>query len=186
MGIIDIILAGLLGYGLYKGYKNGLFVELASFVAFFLGLFITIKFSYVVAAFLEKMVSWSHKTVMVSAFLITLVLVIIAIHLSAKIVSGIASFAFLGWANKLAGALFGTIKTALLIGVLLSLFQKVNVNNFIISKETQENSLFMTSCIKTADTLLPILKEWFGDLREKAGSLKTTEESPEVAKDSVQ
>lgn len=36
MGFIDIVLGALLAYGLYKGLKNGLFVELASLISFFI------------------------------------------------------------------------------------------------------------------------------------------------------
>ena len=139
MGIIDIVLAALLVFGFYKGIKNGLFVELASLISFFVGIFVAIKFSYVVRAMIEKNVSWSPKTIQVSAFILTLLLVIIAIHLLAKVFTGIASFAFLGWANTLAGGFFATLKTALLIGIVLSLFQKVNINDMIVSKETQEH-----------------------------------------------
>jgi membrane protein required for colicin V production len=91
----------------------------------------------------------------------------------AKIFTGIASFAFLGWANTLAGGFFATIKTALLIGVVLSLFQKVNLNNMIVSKETQESSLFFNACMITSEALLPTLTDWFKDLKGKAESKST-------------
>jgi membrane protein required for colicin V production len=183
MGFIDIILGALLVFGFYKGFKNGLFVELASLVAFFAGIFIAIKFSYIVAGFFEKNVTWSPKTIQVSAFVVTLALVVLGIHLAAKVLSGIASFAFMGWANTLAGGVFGAIKTALLIGIVLNLFQKVNINDMIVSKETQESSLLFNPCMKTSETLLPVLGDWFTDLKEKAASLKT--ENDEVVKDSV-
>lgn len=185
MGFIDIIIGALLVFGFYKGFKNGLFVELASIVAFFVGIFIAIKFSFIVAGIFEKNVSWSPKTVQAMAFLITLGIVVVLIHLAAKILSGLASFAFLGWANTLGGGIFGALKTAIIIGIMLNLFQKVNMNDMLVSKETQENSLFYTPCLKTSETLLPILGDWFTDLKEKAASLETQETS-EVAKDSLQ
>ncbi|WP_395046696.1 CvpA family protein [Flavobacterium sp.] len=168
MGIIDIVLGALLVFGFYKGFKNGLFVELASLISFFVGIFVAIKFSYIIIAVLEKNVSWSPKTIKVSAFIFTLLLVVIAIHLLAKVFTGIVSFAFLGCANTLAGGLFATIKTALLIGIVLSLFQKVNINDMIVSKETQENSLLFNTCINTSEALLPTLTNWFTDLKEEA------------------
>jgi len=187
MGFIDIIIGALLVFGFYKGFKNGLFVELASLVAFFVGIFIAIKFSYIVAGLFEKNVSWSPKTVQVFSFIITLGMVVAVIHLAAKALSGLASFAFLGWANTLGGGLFGALKTALFIGIILNLFQKVNINNMLVSKDTQENSLFFTPCMKTSEALLPVLGDWFTDLKEKAASLKTEEEeTSEVAKDSLQ
>ncbi len=162
MDVIDIVLAGLLCYGAFKGLRNGLFVELASLVSFFIGIYVAVKFSYVVGAFIGE-----SKSAKVTAFVITLVLVVIAIHLLAKVFSGIASFVFLGWLNKLGGAVFATIKTALLLGIVLSLFQKVNLNDTIVSKETQEKSLFFNPLLKTSEIMLPVLKDWFVDLREK-------------------
>ena len=168
MGFIDIVLAALLVFGFYKGCKNGLFVELASLISFVIGIYIAIKFSYVVSAFIGKHVSWSPKTIQITAFVITLLLVIVIIHLLAKLLTGVASFAFLGWANTLVGGIFAVIKTALLIGIVLSLFQKVNINNMLISKETQESSFFFNPCIKTSEVVLPVLTDWFEDLKTKA------------------
>ena len=167
MGFIDIVLAALLVFGFYKGCKNGLFVELASLVSFVIGIYVAIKFSYVVSSFLGKHVSWSPKTIQISAFIITLLLVIVAIHVLAKMLTGVASFAFLGWANTLFGGVFAVVKTALLIGIVLSLFQKVNINNMLVSKETQENSILFNPCIKTAEVVLPVLTDWFEDLKNK-------------------
>ncbi|TGD58529.1 CvpA family protein [Flavobacterium humi] len=175
MEFIDFVLGTLLAFGCYKGLKNGLFVELASLVSFIAGIYFAIKFSYIASDFLAKNVHWSPKTVQVTAFILTLLLVVIAIHLLAKVFTGIASFAFLGWANALAGSFFGLLKTALFIGIMLSLFQKVNVNNMILSKETQENAILFNPCIKTSEFLLPVLTDWFEDLKAKAIADETSE-----------
>ena len=92
----------------------------------------------------------------------------VAIHLLAKMLTGVASFAFLGWLNTLGGGFFAVIKTVLLLGVVLSLFQKVNLNNMLISKETQENSLLFNPILKTSEFLFPVLTDWFTDLKESA------------------
>ena len=168
MGFIDIVLGALLAFGFYKGCKNGFFIELASLISFVLGIYAAIKFSCLVSSFLGKHVSWSPKTIQVTAFVMTLLLVIVALHLLAKMLTGVASAAFVGWANTLAGGFFATVKMALLIGIVLSLFQKVNVNNMLVSKETQQGSLFFNPCIKTAEIVLPVLTDWFEDLKAKA------------------
>ncbi len=177
MGIIDIVLAALLVFGFYKGLKNGLFVELASLISFIVGIYIAIKFSYVVSGFLAKNVSWSPKTIQITAFVITLMIVIVIIHLLAKALTGFAGLAFLGWANSLAGGVFAAIKTALLIGIILSLFQKINVNYMLVSKETQENSLLFNPCVKTSEVLLPVLTDWFVDLKTKVSEDEKSQDS---------
>lgn len=160
MGFIDIIFAALLGFTAFKGLRNGLFVELASLISFFVGIYIAVKFSYIVGGFIGD-----SKTAKVAAFIVTLLLVVIAIHLLAKVFSKIASTLFLGWLNKLGGAFFAVLKTTLLLGVVLSLFQKVNINDALVSKETQENSIFFNPILKTSEFMLPVLTEWFKDLR---------------------
>jgi membrane protein required for colicin V production len=162
MGFIDIVLGALLVLGLIRGLRNGLFVELASLISFFVGIYIAVKFSYLIGGFIGD-----SKTAKVAAFIITLILIVFGIHLLAKVLSKIASTLFLGWLNKLGGAFFAVLKTALLLGVVLSLFQKVNLNNALISKETQEKSFFFNPILKTSEFMLPVLTDWFTDLKKK-------------------
>lgn len=162
MSYIDIILGSLLVFGLIRGVKNGLFVELASLISFFIGVYIAVKFSYLVGGFIGD-----SKSAKVFAFVITLIAVVVGIHLLAKLFSKIATFVFLGWLNRLGGAVFATLKTILFLGIILSLFQKVNIDDAIISKETQKNSIFFNPVMKTSEILLPVLTDWFTDLKEK-------------------
>jgi membrane protein required for colicin V production len=162
MGFIDIFLGGLLGYGIFKGIRNGLIVEFASLISFFVGIYIAVKFSSVVGGFIGD-----SKSAKVLAFVLTFILVVIGIHLLAKVFSKIASALFLGLINHIGGALFGGLKTALILGVILSLFQKVNLNDALVSKETQEESLFFNPILKTSEFMLPVLTDWFKDLKSK-------------------
>lgn len=163
MTFLDIVLSIFIVLGLIRGLRNGLFVELASLVSFFIGIYIAVKFSYLVGNCIGD---GNSKSVKVVAFIITMIAVIVGIHMLAKLLSGIASTLFLGWLNKLGGAFFAVLKTILLLGIVLSLFQKVNFDNFLISKETQEQSLLYHPILKTSEVLLPVLTEWFADLRK--------------------
>lgn len=165
MGLIDIVFAVLLGYAAFRGLRNGLFVELASLISFIVGIYIAVKFSYIVGGFIGE-----SKTAKVAAFVITLLLVIVGIHLLAKVFSGIANFVFLGWLNTIAGALLAVLKTVLLLGIVLSLLQKVNFDNALISKETQNKSLFFNPILKTSEFILPFLTTWFNNLKKETTS----------------
>jgi membrane protein required for colicin V production len=162
MSFIDIVLGGLLIFGLIRGIKNGLFVELASLISFFVGIYLAVKFSYVVGGFIGD-----SKTAKIAAFVLTLILVVVGIHFLAKIFSKIANFVFLGWLNILGGAVFSVFKTAILLGIILSLFQKINIDNLLISKETQDKSMFFNPVITTSEIMLPVLNDWFADLKGK-------------------
>ena len=51
---IDLILGGILLYGLIKGLWKGLFIELASLVSLLLGIYLAIKFSGVVGSLFDS------------------------------------------------------------------------------------------------------------------------------------
>src|SRR5690606_38819720 len=96
MSVIDIILGGLLLYGLIKGLWRGLFVELASLVSLIAGIFIALKFSGFLADVLSKYVEWEPHYISITAFLITFIGVVVGIILLAKFFTKLADFASLG------------------------------------------------------------------------------------------
>lgn len=167
MSFLDIILGGLLVYGLYQGLKNGLFVELASLISLVLGIYIAIKCSDFAKGVLSGFVHWNPKKIQIFAFLITFITVIIVISLLAKFLTGIADFAFLGWLNKLGGGFFRVLKTILILSIFLNLFEKINFNNTFAKKETLDKSLFYRPILKTAGYIYPSIEKWYEDLKKK-------------------
>lgn len=175
MGFLDVILGGLLLYGFIRGIWNGFFVELASLLSLLVGIYVAIKFSHFMTAMVGNHVSWNPKTIQISAFILTFILVVVAISFLAKILTNIASFAFLGWLNKLAGGIFGVLKTALIISISLKLFQKINTNNTFAEKETLDNSVFYNPIQKISAAIYPSIEEWFFDLKSKATNTEEKE-----------
>ncbi len=167
MSFLDVVLGSLLAFGLYKGIRNGLFVELASFVSLLLGIYIAIKFSSFATKVLSGFVNWNPKTIQIIAFLLTFLIVIIGISLAAKFLTKIASFAYLGWINKLGGGGFRLLKTVLIVSVFLNLFEKINFNNTFAKKETLDKSLFYHPIQKTAGFVFPSIEKWYEELKKK-------------------
>ena len=126
MGILDIVIGLLLIYGLYKGFINGLFVEIASIIALIAGLFGAIHFSYIAGDYLSQNMEWNERYINITAFIITFVIIVLVVHLAGKFLTKIADFAMLGLLNKLAGAIFGALKVVVIIGALLVFFERAN------------------------------------------------------------
>ena len=161
MNYIDIVLAIILGLALFKGIKNGLFVELASLVALLAGIFVALKFSDFAKSIIENNVSWNPKYITIIAFALTFIAIVAGIHLFAKVLTKIADFAFLGWINKLAGAVFSMLKTILALSVVILLFEKINVKNMIAKQETLDNSIFYNPIKKVSEFIYPQIEEWY-------------------------
>lgn len=138
---MDIILGLLLVYGLYKGFINGLFVEIASIIALVAGLYGAIHFSYIAGDYLSSNMEWNERYMNITAFIITFIIIVIIVHLAGKFLTKIADFAMLGLLNKLAGAIFGALKVAVIIGALLVFFERANSSVNLVKNETLEESV---------------------------------------------
>ena len=167
MGFLDIILGVLLAFALYKGVRNGLFVELASLVSLLGGIYFAIKFSSFIKELLAGFVKWNPNTIQVVAFILTFLLVVIGISLLGKFLTGIADFAFLGWLNKIGGGFFRVLKTILIIGIVFKVFEKINYHNFLAKKETLDKSIFYNPIQKTAGFMYPSIENWYDNLKKK-------------------
>jgi len=141
MGFLDIVIGLLLIYGLYKGLKNGLFVEIASIIALVAGLFGAIHFSYIAGDYLSKNMEWNERYINIASFIITFIIIVLVVHLAGKFLTKIADFAMLGLLNKLAGAIFGALKVAVILGALLVFFDRANSSINLVKSETLEESV---------------------------------------------
>ena len=166
MGFLDIILCALLVFAFYKGVVNGLFIELASLVSLILGIYFALKFSSFIKEILIGIVKWNPNTIQVVAFALTFIVVVIAINLLGKFLTGIANLAFLGWLNKIGGGFFRVLKTVLIVSVVFSVFEKINYNNFIAKKETLDNSIFFNPIQKIAGYVFPSIKKGYEDFKK--------------------
>ena len=161
MQVIDIILGCLLLYGLVRGFWNGFFIEIASLFSLLLGIFIAIKFSSFAQSLISSHVSWSPKTIQITAFALTFIAVVIGLSILAKFLTTISKFAGLGIFNKIAGAFFGLLKTILLISVALHFFQKMNSKASFVSKEQLVKSILYYPTLEVSGKIYPALESWF-------------------------
>lgn len=141
MSFLDIVLGLLLIYGLYKGLKNGLFVEIASLIALIAGLFGAIHFSYIAGDYLHEHMQWNERYINLAAFIITFIVIVLVVHVAGKFLTKVADFAMLGLLNKIAGGIFGTLKVAVILGALLIFFERVNSSVGLVKNETMEGSV---------------------------------------------
>lgn len=142
MSILDIVLGLFLAWGLYKGIKNGLFVEIAAIAALIAGIYGAIHFSYIVSDYLSENMEWNERYIKIAAFLITFIIILFLVHLAGRLLTKIADIALLGGLNKIAGGIFGIVKFAVILGALLIFFERATDKFNLIGEETRENSIF--------------------------------------------
>lgn len=160
MNYLDIVLAILLLWGLIKGLKNGFFIELASLVALIAGVYGAIHFSYYAVNYLSDKVNWDENTVNLAAFALTFIVIVLIVSLAGKLLTKIADIVMLGMLNKLLGAIFGILKTAFVLSVIIMFLNAFTDRFQLLDEETKDSSILYQSVAPLAPMLLPnLMKE---------------------------
>jgi len=155
MNTFDIILLIFLGYGFIRGLFKGLFVEVASLLALILGIYGAIHFSEFTGNYLHELLDWNKKYITIASFILTFLAIVIAISLAGKLLTKLADFASLGMLNKIFGGVFGFLKMALIVSVLLIYFNKFNNKVVFVEEATLQESVLYKPIKEMAGIMFP-------------------------------
>ncbi len=125
--MIDVIFAILLLIAFFKGLRKGLVVALFSILAVVTGLAAALKLSSTVAAYLQGNVSLSEKWLPFISFTLVFVVVVILVNWAGKLIEKSFELAFLGWVNKLAGAVLYVVLYIIIFSVFLFYADKLGL-----------------------------------------------------------
>ncbi len=155
MHFFDVIALIIIILFALKGLKNGLIIELSSLIALLLGIIVAIKFSNVAAAWLSE--NLTSQYVSVIAFILVFVFTVIVVHIVARIADKLMKAIALGWLNRLAGAVFGILKAAFLISILLILTDAFGLEGKINPTDKEHQSWLYDPIKKFAPSVLHTL-----------------------------
>ena len=156
---LNLVLLVPLLWGFYKGFRRGLIVEIASILAIILGIYACSRFSDMVAGFLGAHLH-SHISSLylsVAAVIIVFIGVVIVVFFVAKRIQKLAETLFLGTANRILGAIFGTLKWALLLSFVLYFFSILNQKAGIVPLATLQHSWVYNHLVGFAPLVMPTL-----------------------------
>lgn len=164
MNYLDIFLIFVLTFSAYKGYQKGLLVALFSLLAFFLGLFMAIKFTVPISV---KFFSESayFKWIAIAIFIAIFTLLILGIHLLSKVLKTILDFTPLGILDNILGAALNIFKIAFVLSILFWIIDSLGID---FSNEYIDNSLILSYIIlfapksfETIGSFIPYFKDIF-------------------------
>ncbi|MDG1477113.1 MAG: CvpA family protein [Vicingaceae bacterium] len=159
MNYFDIIIIIPLLWGAYKGFKKGIIIEVASFIALGLGIWGGMKFSSVSAKYLSKAFDIAENIMPLISFAVTFILIVIAVFTLAKMLQKIIKMVALGFVNKAAGALFGMLKFGLIMSVIINFTNIINEQVTFIEPEMKNTSVLYKPIGKIAQIIVPGLKD---------------------------
>jgi len=160
MNYIDIVLGLLLVFSAISGFRKGLIVELASLAALILGIWGAIEFSYITSDFLAENFDLTTKYLNIISFIITFVVIVILVHIIGSVVNKLVETVMLGFINKLAGLAFGILRSALILSIILVVFDKIDEDVEILSREAKEESRLYAPIRNFAPSIFPFINIW--------------------------
>jgi len=119
MNYYDVGAAIILLWSAWKGFSSGFVVSVLSLLGLLAGIYLALYFSGFARDFLADNFDMDGMYLKTAAFALTFLGVVVGVHLVAKLLEKLLNAAALGPVNKLAGAVFGVLKGALVISVIL-------------------------------------------------------------------
>ncbi len=155
MNWLDIVLAIPLLWFTYKGFRNGLIIELASLAALILGIYIALHFSFYAEEYLRENFEVAEKYIYIISFAITFIIIAVLVYLVGKIIHKLVSIVALGILNRVAGGIFGLLKAALVLSVILYFLNGFDPG--ILKAEVKERSYLYSPVESIVPMIIPRL-----------------------------
>lgn len=154
MNWLDIGLLAALGFAAVRGFFRGFIVEVCALLGIVVGIWVATRFSANVADWIGLDAS---KEVL--AFIITFIGVLVLVYLLARALTALIDLAQLGLPNKVAGVVFGTLRGAFVLSVLLNVLMARAELAHAAPKKLLEGSVMYAPLRSFAPFFIPALKE---------------------------
>lgn len=159
MNTLDIILLLCFIPALIQGLRKGFISQVISIISIIAGIWASAKFADIVSAWTSQYLTASEQVLKVISFAIILILVFLILAIIGKAIEGIFKLVMLGWLNKLLGMVFALMKTFLIIGLLIIIFNSLNETFDFVKESTLDKSVLYPGMKKMAYEVFPYLKD---------------------------
>jgi membrane protein required for colicin V production len=175
MNIFDIVFLAILIYAAYKGFSKGLIIQAASLAALLLGIFGAIKFSGYTEYVLTKKFDITGEYLQLTAFALTFVVIVITVHLVARLTEKFVKAVALDFVNRILGLVFSLIKIAFIISIVLVIVDVIDHNTHFLprdqnDKPTLHKSILYKPLSSVARLVFPYLRMEYEKIRENTQS----------------
>jgi membrane protein required for colicin V production len=141
------------------GLMNGLVRQVASLLALVLGIWAGWHFSSLVAQGITIFIKDNDSLVNIISFAIVFIVVLILVNMIGRGLSKIVQLALLGWLDKLLGVIFGIVKYAFVLSVLIYFVNSLNDLYSFIPDDFFSGSKLFPILEKIAPSVFPYLEE---------------------------
>ena len=158
MNVLDIILLLCFIPAIIGGLRRGFIAQVVAIISIILGIWLSFKFSAVLSGWLGQWIEAGEQVLHVISFAVIMILAILALAAVGKLIEATVKIVLLGWLNRLLGLIFALLKYALIIGLLLMLFNSLNGQFHLVNQKVLDSSLLYGPLLNMANSVFPYLK----------------------------
>lgn len=159
MGTLDIIILVCFAPALVRGLSKGFIEQAVALVSVILGTWLAYHFSSMVSEWLKPLLEVSETALNVISFAVIVVAVIVGLFIIGKMLTGLVKLVLLGWLDSLLGLVFALFQAGLLIGLVIIMFDTLNVQFELVDQSILDSSMLYTPIKDAAYIIFPYLKE---------------------------
>ena len=149
MNLIDFLIIGFICFGVIKGFKNGLIIEVFSFLGLFITFFISTNLDNLISNEILKFVNINNEILNIVSFVFLFIVIQSLIVYFAKGFTKLAKIVYLGFLNSFLGSVFGGLKILLILLILVKIIFSFNLvsSGLIIESEIIMNLHILSEII---------------------------------------
>lgn len=160
MNTLDIILLLLFIPGVVRGLAKGLMEQAVSLVGIVLSAWLAYRYFAQMGAWLGSFWETTETVLNIAGFAIILLLAFTVILIIAKLITKLVEMASLGWLNRVLGLALSIFVTALVLGVLILVFEALNGQfEFVKDSKLIEESVVYPILKSFVQFAFPFLKQ---------------------------
>lgn len=159
MNTVDIIILVCFIPALIAGLSKGFISQIVSILSIVIGVWVAFHFSELLCPYISEYIPGLTPTILhVTAFAAVFLLVAVILTLIGTLIRKMIKLVLLGWLDRLLGVVFALFKTAIIVGIVLVLFESLNTILGLVSSETLTDSVLYGPFKDFSYKLFPFLK----------------------------
>lgn len=154
-----ILLLLIIVPGLITGLKKGFIFQIVTVLAVWLGALVSYQFAKALGAILAGIVNLQENVATLLSFVIIFIVAYFLLRLLGLGIKKIVKELVGGGIDKLLGIVLGILKQALIIGLLILVFDPLNNFIAIVDRETLDSSVVYIKLHDAANVVFPFIKD---------------------------
>ena len=158
MAILDIILLLCFVPAIVSGISKGFVKQVIDLVAILAAAWAAFHFSTVLGGWLSQYITLEKSILNVISFVLIIIVAAVLLNLAASLITNALKALSLGFLNRLLGLVFAILKVAVILGLLILLFETLNSSLHLVKPEATADAVVYNALKDAAEKVFPILK----------------------------